>query len=82
MRVVLKNDAFIGGVLYRKGNNPPANIPDSFKDSLPPGARVIDTSGVEKKPTKSKKMKDYDEERAGAEAEAAIHNEVHKQVNK
>lgn len=83
MRVVLKYDAFIDGVLYRKGNNPPADIPDRYKDILPVNARVIDTKVVEKvKKKEPDVLRDFDEVRAADEAEAKIHNKVHKQVKK
>lgn len=83
MRVVLKYDAFIDGTLYRKGNNPPADIPDRLEDLIPPGAKVLDTKSVGRpKKKETEVLRDFDEVRAADEAEAEIHNKVHKQVKK
>lgn len=68
MKVLLKRPAFIEGTCY-PSHLGPVNIPDAHKDKLPKDAKILGAKEVPvTKPAAPQTLRDFDNERAGAEA--------------
>ena len=82
MKVLLKRPWFVGGRRHRKSipSASPVEVPDEYKDILPPGAVLVTKETKEEKVEKKEpSLHEADSERVAAEAEATVWNELNKQ---
>ncbi len=70
MKVILKRPAFIEGTVY-PSHLGPVTIPDALRDKLPKDAKILGAKEVvAPKPVEEPSLRDFDTDRANADAVA------------